>query len=625
MRKRGSTAYDAVKRYILRSRFVVVTLLHLVQAALANYLAFFIRFDGTIPPDAMLLMLEYLPHLIVIRFAFYFGNRLYLDLWRYSSMSSLLRIATSVTLGSAVFLVLVRFILGDVSYPRSIYVLDWMLLIFFYGGSRLSIRILREYLHPGLAGKRVLIIGAGDAGEMIARDMRNNPQHAYRPIGFLDDDPYKKGLYIHGVPIFGRLDMLGEVVQKHSPEEIHLCIPSATQKALRAIYEACKPFTLPIKTLPAMRHILSGEVSVSQIKPLSMEDLLHREPVRTDIQSVKEYLQGKTVMVTGAGGSIGSELSRQIINYRPARLVMLDRYENGLFQIETELRREHPAGGFRAVIGDVLDRQRVRRLFEEHRPQVVFHAAAHKHVPLMERNPVEAVKNNVFGTKNLIEASVAHGAESFVMVSTDKAVNPTSVMGATKRLAELLVLHAATDSGATRFRTVRFGNVLGSAGSVIHIFKEQIERGGPVTVTHPHVKRFFMLIPEAVQLVLIAASFREEGAVFVLDMGEPVNITEFAENAIRLSGFVPEEDIEIEYTGLRPGEKLYEELFDASERVVQTSHDKLRIAVTTPPSPRDVETLLSSLEAIVQNGSADGLDAVVRRLVPGYPNPADNS
>jgi len=624
MKKRGSKAYDALKRYILRSRFVIVTLLHLAQAALANYLAFFIRFDGSIPADVMLFMLKYLPYLLVIRFVFYFGNRLYRDLWRYSSMSSLLRIATSVTLGSAVFLVLVRFVMGDVSYPRSIYVLDWMLLIFFYGGSRLSIRILREYLHPGFAGKRVLIIGAGDAGEMIVRDMRNNPQYAYRPIGFLDNDPYKKGLNIHGVPIFGRIDMLGEVVERHAPEEILICIPSATQKALREIYDACKPSNLPIKTLPALRHILSGEVSVSQIKPLSMEDLLHREPVRTDIQSVKEYIEGKAVMVTGAGGSIGSELSRQIINYRPARLVMLDRYENGLFQIETELRREHPAESFVAVIGDVLDRQRIRSLFEEHRPQVVFHAAAHKHVPLMEQSPLEAVKNNVFGTKNLIDASVAHGVESFVMISTDKAVNPTSVMGATKRLAELLVLHAASNSGATRFRTVRFGNVLGSAGSVIHIFKEQIGRGGPVTVTHPHVTRFFMLIPEAVQLVLIAASFREEGEVFVLDMGEPVNISDFAENAIRLSGFIPEEDIKIEYTGLRPGEKLYEELFDESERIVPTSHDKLRIAVTTPPPPEEVEALLSTLDAIVRSGSSDSLAPAIQRLVPGFRNLTGN-
>jgi FlaA1/EpsC-like NDP-sugar epimerase len=532
-----------------------------------------------------------------------------------------MKITKSVTFGSIVFLILVRYVFRDISYPRSIYVLDWMLLIMLYGGSMLAIRMLREYLQTESSGKRVLIIGAGDAGEIMVRDMKNNPQYAYRPVGFIDEDPYKKGLNIHGVPIFGPMDMLEHSISKYAPEEILICIPSASQKVIRDIYEACKPFNLPIKTLPAMGAILSGEISVSQIKSLSMEDLLQREPVRTDIQSVREYIEGRAVMVTGAGGSIGSELCRQIANYRPSTLILLDRYENGLFQVDVELKREHPGIDILGVIGDINDRQSIEYIFGRYRPVLVFHAAAHKHVPLMEKNPFEAVKNNVFGTKNLIEMSVSHGVEGFVLISTDKAVNPTSIMGATKRIAEFLVLNAAGSSNRTVFRTVRFGNVLGSAGSVIHLFREQIERGGPVTVTHPDVKRFFMLIPEAVQLVLIAASSSDRGEIFVLDMGEPINISDFAENVIRLSGFVPDEDIRIEYTGLRPGEKLFEELFDESEENVPSSHDKLRIAVSRPPSSEDLQWLLASLETIIREGSVDGLCSAIGRVVPGYRRP----
>jgi FlaA1/EpsC-like NDP-sugar epimerase len=623
MIKVSSRIYRPARHFVLTYRSFVVTTVHVLQAALATYLAFLLRFEGVIPAEKVSLMVSYLPYLMVIRLLFYYNSRLYRDLWRYSSISNLIKIVTTVTLGSVVFFVLVRFLIQDHSYPRSIYILDWMFLILLSGGTRLAMRILREYMQSEPAGKRVLIIGAGDAAEMMVRDMKNNPQYAYEPIGFIDDNIYKKGLSIHGVPIFGSMGVLEEVVNKHGPEEILIAMPSAGSKATRKVYEACKPFNMPVKTLPGMSDILRGKVSISQIKPLSMEDLLQREPVRSEIRSVREFIQGKAVLVTGAGGSIGSELSRQIIKYGPSRLVMLDRYENGLYQVDLELRQAGHSVGVHSVIGDVMDKGRLQYVFYKYRPRIVFHAAAHKHVPLMELNPVEAVRNNVFGTKNVIEHSMLHDVENFVMISTDKAVNPANVMGATKRMAELLALNAGRSSN-TKFTTVRFGNVLGSNGSVLHIFNEQLSRGGPLTVTHPDIRRFFMLIPEAVQLVLMASSLGKGGEIFVLDMGEPIKILDFAENLIRLSGFVPYEDIDIEFTGLRPGEKMYEELFDDSEKVVLTGNEKLRIAVPTLPSSEEMKRYMSELELIVHNGDKEGINPKLKEIISGY-NPSDSS
>lgn len=380
-----------------------------------------------------------------------------------------------------------------------------------------------------------------------------------------------------------------------------------------------------------MSDILDGNVSISQIKPLSLEDLLQRDPVRTDIQSVKDYIQGKVVLVTGAGGSIGSELCRQILEYAPSRLILFDRYENGLFDIDMELRealrRKAPGAGrdgaapdglIVTIVGDMRDADTLDHLFSEHKPRIIFHAAAHKHVPLMEHNPIEAVKNNIFGTKNLIETAARFETESFVMISTDKAVNPSNVMGATKRMAEFLVM-GMNSLTAAKFTTVRFGNVLGSNGSVVHIFKEQLKKGGPLTVTHPEIKRFFMLIPEAVQLVLIAASAGNGGEIFVLDMGEQIRILDMAENLIRLSGFIPHEDIKIEFTGLRPGEKLYEELFDESERMTPTFHEKLMSAVPqNPPSMEDLSRHIAELQRMVLNNAVSDLVYQMQKIIPGY-------
>jgi FlaA1/EpsC-like NDP-sugar epimerase len=609
--------YRSISGFTIRNRRTFVTFVHLLQAVVACYLAFLLRFEGIIPEEHFSQMVHYLPYLLVIRLVFYRYSGLHKDLWRYSSVSDLIKIVRSVILGSVAFFLLVRTFFGDVSYPRSIYILDALILILISGGTRLMIRIFREYLQSESSGKKTLLIGAGDAGEMIVRDMKNNPQYAYQPIGFIDEDKYKVGLTIHGIPIFGTNSMIGEVIEKYTPEEIIICIPSASNKAIRQLFELCKPYNIPIKTLPGMSDILRGDVSVSQIKPLSLEDLLHREPVQTDLQSIKDYIKGKSVLVTGAGGSIGSELARQIIKYHPSRLIILDRYENGLFSIDMELRKAHSLEDISTVIGDILDTSRMDYVFSKFRPQIVFHAAAHKHVPMMEHNPIESVKNNVFGTKCLIEASSRYDVESFVMISTDKAVNPTSIMGATKRVAEFLSL-VSNPRSSTKFTTVRFGNVLGSNGSVVHIFKEQIKQGGPLTITHPEIKRFFMLIPEAVQLVLIAAASGKGGEIFVLDMGEPVRIVDFAENLIRLSGLVPNEDIKMEFTGLRMGEKLYEELFDKTETVAPASHDKLKIAVPFVPAEQDLMANIDLLEEVVRESRIEDIIPTIQKIVPGF-------
>ncbi len=622
--------YKRLRDFIIRHRRVAEVLVYALQVVSANYLAFVLRFESLLSFEYRNYFLSYLPLLLLVRVTFYVRDGLNRDLWRYSSVSDLLRIIRSITFGSIIFLITVRYLFDNSSYPRSIYVLDWLILIMISGGSRLFIRVYGEYLDAETCGKKILLIGAGDAGEMIVRDMKNNPKYNYEPIGFIDDNPRKKGFSIHGIPIFGPRGMLKEVIEKHHPEEILICMPSMGHKVIRDIFRLCKSFNIPIKTLPGMNDILDGKVSVSQMRPLSLENLLEREPVKRDIQSVKDYIEGKSVMVTGAGGSIGTELCRQIIEYGPARLIMLDRYENGLFHIDLELRSKAPRHDdavtgltlkrteLTTVIGDICDKVRMKDVFQEFRPQIVFHAAAHKHVPLMEHNPLEAIKNNILGTKNLLDVVADYGTESFVMISTDKAVNPTSVMGATKRAAEYLTMRM-NHSSSCRFSTVRFGNVLGSSGSVVRVFREQLRSGGPLTVTHPEIKRYFMLIPEAIQLVLVAASGGTGGEIFVLDMGEQVKILDLAENVIRLSGFIPYEDIGIEFIGLRPGEKMYEELFDVSEKAIPSSHEKLKVAVPEGvPSRQELEALVARLRGAAEKNCDNDAIAVLTEIVPNF-------
>jgi len=667
--------YQEIKDQIFRYRRIIITFIFLIQAAISNYLAFIIRFESMLSSIYLNIFLTYLPLLLAIRLLFFIRFGLYKGLWRYASISDLIKIINSATFGSLIFLITIQFIIRDQSYPRSIYILDWLLFILISGGSRFLIRIFREYMFTESANKRILIVGAGDTGEMIVREMKNNRSFPFDPIGFIDDDKYKKGLTIHGVPILGTISKLPEIITKQRPDEILITDTDEPQETIRKVYEISKPYNIPIKKVPGINDLLKGNISVakrlgqalieakllteeqikkaldlqrteggrlgenlvklgyisekdlvsflnsrfvlSQIKPISLADLLQREPVKTDIESVREFIKGKVVMVTGAGGSIGSELCRQIINYDPSNLILIDRYENSLFEIDLELKNEGYFSKMTTIIGDIQDKIFIENLFSRFRPDIIFHAAAYKHVPLMEFNPVEAAKNNILGTKNVIDAASRYSAGNFVLISTDKAVNPSSIMGATKRIAEYLTV-SMNSLCSTRFSVVRFGNVLGTNGSVLPIFQEQLKKGGPLTVTHPDIKRFFMLIPEAVQLVLIAAATGNGGEIFVLDMGEPIKITDLAENFIRLSGFVPHKEIKIEYTGLRPGEKLYEELFDTSERVMPTSHKKILIAVPEVPRKNVLDKYIRDFENVTSRYSAADVISLLKELVPNF-------
>jgi FlaA1/EpsC-like NDP-sugar epimerase len=487
--------------------------------------------------------------------------------------------------------------------------------------NRGGIRLFQQWARSrGKERIPVVIVGAGRAGEMLVRDMQHSAGYAYRPVAFIDRDLSKQGSTIHGIPVAGDHRAWPKVMERYHPRELIIAIPSASPVQMRAIVKECEPGGLPIKVLPSVRDILHGHVTVSSIRPLALVDLLSRAPVPPDESGLDSLIQGKRVLVTGAGGSIGSELCRQIVRHAPARLVLVERYENNLHAIATalqDLKLTEPID-VRACLADVLDGDRMEQLFSEHRPHLVFHAAAHKHVPIVEENPCEGALNNVMGTYRIATLSKSFAVERMVLVSTDKAVNPTNVMGATKRFAEYLI-RSCSGEGRTRFITVRFGNVLGSNGSVVPRFQEQILRGGPVTVTHPQIERYFMLIPEAVNLVLEAARRGEGGEVFVLDMGEPIKIVDLAHNMIRLAGFSPNEDISVTFTGLRPGEKLFEELFDKEECVEPTSHPKLRKAVLGSVwSEREVDEAISAVLKAVRLRDSAKLKDMLQRFIPSY-------
>ncbi|PYQ83303.1 MAG: hypothetical protein DMG02_33885, partial [Acidobacteria bacterium] len=454
---------------------------------------------------------------------------------------------------------------------------------------------------------------AGSAGELIVRDMKSDRASDYQPIGFVDDDEHKTGWRIHGVPVLGTRRDLPAIVERSRPDEILLAISNADPAVVRSVVRALEAFDIPIKTLPNLRDIIDGKVKVGQIRKLSVEDLLSRAPVGLDRAPVKQLIGGRRVMVTGAGGSIGSELCRQIARLSPATLVMFERYENSLHAIRMELEDQRLSGGLYSTVGDITDSGRLNDVLRTYRPEIIFHAAAHKHVPLMEENPCEAVKNNVRGTRLLAQAAEAYGADRVVLISTDKAVNPASVMGASKRVAEMVVQAQANGSG-TSFSIVRFGNVLGSNGSVVPRFVEQIRKGGPVTITHPDMRRFFMLIPEAVQLVLHAAAQAESGATYVLEMGEQVKLVDMARDLIRLSGFVPDEDIRIEFIGLRPGEKLYEELVGPDEELGPSRVDKILRVSSRWRMAEGLFEQIHALEAEASDGDADAVRASLKGL-----------
>jgi len=623
VKKHLQAAFGYVSRrygeFIIQHRMLMVVGTQLALIVAANLTAFLLRFEGAVPPWYRDLAFQGLPIVLLIYTAGLWGFGLFRGLWRYVGLHDLARILWASIVSTVVFYGVVLGALGWSAYPRSVVILTGMLAAGFLAGIRLAVRWMREWLQIiGPTARRVLIVGAGNAGELLVRDLQANPSYNYKPVGFVDDDPVKQKAKIHGIPVLGTISETQKAVERSEAKEIIVAIPSATPQLMQRILAASEACRVPIKTLPNVKQLLDSAVSMRQVRPVSLEDLLQREPIRTDLQELHPLLEGKRVLVTGAGGSIGSELCRQIARYKPALLVLFERHENSLYALDLELRETYPRVPTKTIVGDATVPELVADVFRTCAPQLIFHAAAHKHVPLMEHNPGEAVRNNVVGTRIVGEAALSAGVEQFVLISTDKAVNPASVMGATKRIAEYVVQDLNRRS-RTQFTVVRFGNVLGSNGSVVPIFTEQIRRGGPVTVTHPEIKRFFMTIPEAVQLVLQASVMGQGGDVFVLDMGEQIRVADLARNMILLSGRIPDQDIKIVYTGLRPGEKMYEELFDCDERVEPTAHDKIKRAVSQAASgPGEFDRHLRDLEKLTQGRDQEATMRKLKEMVTTY-------
>ncbi|MGB8930873.1 MAG: nucleoside-diphosphate sugar epimerase/dehydratase [Anaeromyxobacteraceae bacterium] len=600
------------------TRRTVVIVAHLVLWTAALACAFLLRFEFRVQASLVAQVLVWLPLLLAIRVASFYALSLFRGIWRYTSAHDAIQIFKATTLGTLVFTVFLVFFFQ--TFPRSVVIIDWVLAMAFVGGARFSIRALRPPNAP-VTNKdekpiRVLIVGAGDAGEMLVREIQRKYAGRYEVVGFVDDDRMKLGGHIHGVRVRGFIEELPRVVADQEVDEILIAIPTATSAQMRRMVELCKQTGAKSKTIPGLGDLVDGQVTFSQLRPVAIEDLLGRDPVALDMALISREMKGHAILVSGAGGSIGSELCRQVARFEPSVLILVERAENALFHIHRELTARFPALRLEPRLADITDLARMEQIFEAHRPTIVVHAAAHKHVPMIEWNPCEAVTNNVLGTKALADLADRHGVERFVMVSTDKAVNPTSVMGTSKRVAEIYV-QALSQRSKTRFVTVRFGNVLGSNGSVIPIFQEQIARGGPVTVTHPDMRRYFMTIPEASQLVLQAGAMGNGGEIFVLDMGEPVKIADLARDLITLTGLKPGEDIEIKFTGLRPGEKLFEELSVSAEHAEKTRHPKIFVGHLRPC---DWDALQVQLDDLTKTPASDcaAIRAQLKRIVPEY-------
>ncbi len=597
-----------------RNSFIIIAT-DIALIALAYIGAFLLRlnFDLSDPSVIASIKQTILVVILIKMFLFYFFN-LYRGMWRYTGIVDLINLIKAATV-SALAITFAIFQMRVFS-PRSIVIIDWCLTIILVGGLRLFIRWYywqsakngeREHssiwaqLFSGIRrdpkAKKLLIVGAGDAGERLLRGLRANSKMNYQPVGFLDDDPKKANRLMHGVPVLGDTTILTEIALRYNIDEVLIAIPFATHKKMRQIVEDCKKARVDFKIVPTLNEIIDGKISINSVREVTYRDLLGREPIKLDEKKIIETVASKNILVTGAAGSIGSELCRQIAKFNPNKLILYERAESPLYDLEMELTHHFPDLNIIPVLGDIQNTEELFNTFSTHHPHVIFHAAAYKHVPMMERHPWEAVKNNIGGTRNLLQITERFRAERFVLVSTDKAVNPTSVMGATKKVAEQLVqLYASRYNIRTKFMVVRFGNVLGSVGSVVPLFRKQIKRGGPVTVTHPEITRYFMSIPEACQLILQAGAMGNGGEIFVLNMGKPIKILDIAEDVIRLSGFEPYKDIDIEFIGLRPGEKLHEELVGEDEEVVVSEHEKIFVI---KGNGKELNTLENKVEQIL--------------------------
>ena len=602
-----------MRSYLLPGLLLIVDVITIIGVALISLL---IRFDGYITPHYMHQMIDTLPIMVISYIVMLLSMHLYTRIWRYAGMREMVAVLIATTLGAGLFYT--GMYVFDKSLPRSIYLISWILSTGVIGIGRMVL----HYIAMRYGGKQstdadmvnTLIIGAGDAGATIAREIERYHKRSRKVIGFIDDDESKFNRLMGGVRILGNRHDIPSIVKENKVKEIIIAMPSVTRNEIRNIMEICSPLKCKVNTLPGMYQLLDDEVLVSHLHPVSIEDLLERDEVRLDMDIVEHYIRDKVVLVTGAGGSIGSEICRQIMRVGPKQLLLLGHGENSIYLINQELKNIYKDGPIIPIIADIRDKQQLDQIFTQYNPQVVFHAAAHKHVPLMEIQPMAAVLNNIYGTRNVADVAGRHGVERFVMISTDKAVNPTSVMGATKRVAEKVII-SMNDTYDTKYITVRFGNVLGSRGSVIPLFKKQIEAGGPVTVTDPEMTRYFMTIPEASQLVLQAGAMGKGGEVFLLDMGEPVKIIDLARNMIRLSGLEPDKDIHIKITGLRPGEKKYEELLTSEEGTNRTNHTKIFEA---PLDTVDRDWLIDKIATFDSCETDMDVIGVLQDIIPTY-------
>ena len=594
-----------------------MVLVHLAAIVSAYVLSFYLRFDFVLDVLNRTIIYRSLPLLLIIKMTVFYFYGLFFGLWRYAGIDDIWRIIKANFISTLLFISAVTFIhIGG--YPRSVFFLDWILCTSFVSGLRFVTRLFREHFRPmsGKRAKRILIVGAGTAGVMVLKECRNNPGMGVEVAGFVDDDPRKKNLRIQGVKILGTRRDLADIVRQYGIEEIVIAIPSASGEVIRDIISHCEKLSVRLKILPGLHKILTGDLEIRprEVKP---EDLLGRKAVEINEREIRSYIEDQCVLVTGAAGSVGSAICKHLTRFGPKRLLLLDYNENNVYFLAAELKIKYPHIEYRTVIGDVKDVGLLKRLFSDERPEVVFHAAAHKHVPLMEESPHAAVKNNVLASRNLMYAAHHYKVERFVLISTDKAVNPTSVMGATKRIAEM-ILQSKAQVSSTKFMAVRFGNVIGSDGSVVPLFKKQIEDGGPVTVTHPEVTRYFMSVNEAAMLVLQTGAIGKGGEVFVLDMGEPIKIADLARELITLSGFEPGREIPIDFIGLRPGEKLYEETLLRGENEKATRYEKIFI---TQPYLFDALALrrqVRELGRLANRMEHEKIVAQIKRIVPEY-------
>jgi FlaA1/EpsC-like NDP-sugar epimerase len=602
---------------LLNYRKLLILVSQICLLAISYYGSFLLRFDFR--PDAAYqsLFVRTLPLVVATELLVFYSFGLLRGWWRYVGMSDALDICKASLTGAVFLYVFIEPTLKIDGYPRSMLAINLALTVLLVGGTRFVVRAYTEGAQRGAAEVNTLIVGAGRAGSSIAHELKLNSQLNLKPVGFVDDDPSKHGIRIHGLRVLGSCDYMSEILRRMSIRCVLIAIPSASGSQIEQIIAKCRQCKVDFKILPPFgRHINGGRSSIVNVRNARLEDLLGRQPVQIDLASIRNQLEDKVLLVTGAGGSIGSELSRQVCDFAPREVILVDRSENALFQLGLDLSTNRPQQHFVPVIADIQDVSAMREIFALHRPDIVFHAAAYKHVPLMEQSCFQAVINNIFGTYNVALVARQFGCKTFVMISSDKAVKPTNVMGVTKRIAELIILGLQHEH--TRYVAVRFGNVLGSNGSVVPIFEQQIAAGGPVTVTHPEARRFFMTIPEAVQLVLQASTMGVASDIFVLEMGQQIRIADMARNLIRLSGLEPDQDIPIIYTGLRPGEKLFEELMLDGEGVKPTAHPKIRVLDGGPVSFEQVQLWLDELSALVEAKNVYGLIQTFRRIVPEY-------